>query len=77
LETPLKSLKSKSGVRDEVPCSVFEAGGFDVQLYATEQIALRRALKRLGRLVVLREEVLTSGRKLLPGIRVNTSEFRN
>lgn len=40
------------------------AGGFDESLYATEEIALSRALKRLGRVVILRESVETSGRKL-------------
>lgn len=43
----------------------FEAiGGFDETLYATEEIALSRALKRRGRFVVLRESVETSARKL-------------
>ena len=43
----------------------FESGGgFDPRLYATEEIALSRALKRIGRFVVLREHVVTSGRKL-------------
>ena len=45
--------------------SAFDAvGGFDRSLYATEEIALSRALKRVGRFVLLREEVTTSGRKL-------------
>lgn len=39
------------------------AGGFDEQFYASEEIHFSRALKRLGRFVVLREQVLTSGRK--------------
>lgn len=41
------------------------AGGFDPSLYAAEEIALCRALKRLrrGPFIVLREPVLTSGRK--------------
>ena len=39
-------------------------GGFDEALYAAEEIALCRALGRRGRFVVLRETVLTSGRKL-------------
>jgi len=46
--------------------SAFEAtGGFDPALYAAEEIALSRSLKRLrrGPFVVLREPVLTSGRK--------------
>jgi glycosyltransferase involved in cell wall biosynthesis len=43
----------------------FEAlGGFDEALYAAEELALCRALARRGRFVVLRETVLTSGRKL-------------
>ena len=41
-----------------------DAGGFDQKLYASEEIALSRALKRQGRFVVLRESVVTSGRKL-------------
>ena len=47
--------------------SAFEAvGGFDSALYASEEIALSRALKRLrrGPFVVLREPVITSGRKV-------------
>ena len=43
----------------------FEAvGGFDEPLNAAEEIALCRARARRGRFVVLRETVLTSGRKL-------------
>jgi glycosyltransferase involved in cell wall biosynthesis len=38
-------------------------GGFDEQLYAAEELALSRALGRLGRFIVLREPVMTSGRK--------------
>lgn len=41
-----------------------EVGGFDETLYATEEIWLSRALKRVGRFVLLRESVTTSGRKL-------------
>lgn len=39
-------------------------GGFDEQYYAGEEVALSRALARRGSFVILREEVLTSGRKL-------------
>lgn len=39
-------------------------GGFDERFYAAEEVALSRALARRGRFVVLRERVLTSGRKL-------------
>lgn len=45
--------------------SAFEAaGGFDERLFAAEEIALSIALKRIGRFVIVREAVLTSGRKL-------------
>ena len=40
------------------------AGGFDEALYSTEEVAFGRRLKRLGRFVILREFVFTSGRKL-------------
>ena len=44
--------------------AAFEAaGGFDERLYAGEEIAFGRALRRHGRLVILRETVKTSGRK--------------
>ena len=39
-------------------------GGFDEQLFATEEIAFSRALARQGRVVILRETVESSGRKL-------------
>jgi len=39
-------------------------GGFDETLFASEEIAMSRALKRQGRFVVLRETVTSSGRKL-------------
>src|SRR4029453_3582500 len=39
-------------------------GGFDETLFASEEIAMSRALKRQGRFVVLREGVGSSGRKL-------------
>ena len=42
----------------------FEAtGGFDEEFYASEEIHFSRAMKRQGRFVVLRETVMTSGRK--------------
>lgn len=45
--------------------TVFDAvGGFDQRLYAAEEIAFGRAIRRHGRLVILREIVITSGRKL-------------
>ncbi len=39
-------------------------GGFDEQLYVTEDVALGRALRRAGPVVILREEVWTSPRKM-------------
>lgn len=38
--------------------------GFNAQLYAAEEVAISLALRRLGRFVILRESVTTSGRKL-------------
>jgi glycosyltransferase involved in cell wall biosynthesis len=38
-------------------------GGFDEEFYASEEIHFSRAMKKQGRFVVLREHVLTSGRK--------------
>ncbi len=43
----------------------FEAvGGFDETLYASEELSLCRALHTQGEFTILRESVLTSGRKL-------------
>ena len=43
----------------------FEAiGGFDEQYFVGEEVYLSLALKKLGRFKVLREPILTSGRKL-------------
>jgi glycosyltransferase involved in cell wall biosynthesis len=39
-------------------------GGFDEERYWAEEVVMSRALGRVGRFVVLREFVLTSGRKL-------------
>jgi len=39
------------------------AGGFDERYFASEEIHLSRALKRLGRFVILPDTVLTSARK--------------
>ncbi len=40
------------------------AGGFDESLFAAEEAAMSKALRHQGRFVVLRETVVTSGRKL-------------
>ena len=43
----------------------FEAiGGFDERFYASEEVWISKALKRHGRFVVLRDVVITSGRKI-------------
>ena len=39
-------------------------GGFDESLFGAEEAAMSRALHRRGRFVVLRQSVITSGRKL-------------
>lgn len=39
-------------------------GGFDETLFAAEEVALSRTLRQHGRFVLLREHVMTSGRKL-------------
>jgi glycosyltransferase involved in cell wall biosynthesis len=41
-----------------------QAGGFDERLYAGEELAFSRALRTHGRFVMLREHVVTSGRKM-------------
>lgn len=38
-------------------------GGFDERYYATEEIVLSRALKKRGRMVIVKEPVVTSARK--------------
>lgn len=45
-------------------CAFDAVGGFDEKLFASEEITMSRALKRQGRFVVLRESVMSSGRKL-------------
>lgn len=40
------------------------AGGFDEQFFVGEEVYFSQALKKLGRFKILREAVLTSGRKL-------------
>ena len=41
-----------------------DSGGFDEGMYWAEEVSFSRRLARLGRLVILREFVITSGRKL-------------
>jgi glycosyltransferase involved in cell wall biosynthesis len=40
------------------------AGGFDESLFASEEITMAQSLKAHGRFVIIREPVITSGRKL-------------
>jgi GT2 family glycosyltransferase len=40
------------------------AGGFDVRLFAGEELYFSRAMRKRGRFVILRDEVVTSGRKV-------------
>jgi hypothetical protein len=45
--------------------AAFEAaGGFDERYFAAEELHFFRALKRIGRVVIPRAKVITSGRKL-------------
>jgi hypothetical protein len=39
-------------------------GGFDEAFYGAEELVMSQALKRHGKFVVLRQAVMTSGRKL-------------
>ncbi|MEM6330964.1 MAG: glycosyltransferase, partial [Planctomycetota bacterium] len=59
------------GLRLAAGCFVFatrdafhQAGGFDPRLYASEEVSLSTELKKLGRFVIVRDRVITSGRKL-------------
>jgi glycosyltransferase involved in cell wall biosynthesis len=45
-------------------CNFEATGGFDEQYFAGEEVYFSLALRKLGRFKVLRESVLTSGRKL-------------
>jgi GT2 family glycosyltransferase len=66
LATPLyRVLKLASGCFLFCTRDAFQSvGGFDENLFAAEEAAMSRALRRHGPFIVLREQVLTSGRKL-------------
>lgn len=58
------------GLKLAAGCFVFarrdafeKVGGFDERYYASEEIHLSRALKRLGRFVIVKGSVISSGRK--------------
>jgi glycosyltransferase involved in cell wall biosynthesis len=58
-------LKTAAGCYLFARRDAFDAiGGFDREMFAGEELVFCRALKRHGRFVVLREHVVTSGRKL-------------
>ena len=68
-----KPLKYAAGCFVFCTRNAFEtAGGFDEQYFASEEIWLSKALKAQGRFVVLREQVITSGRKvrMYPGFQM-------
>lgn len=44
--------------------ALHEAGGWDEQLFASEEVALARRLGKLGRFAIVQTPVVTSGRKL-------------
>ena len=65
LTTTMRAMRLAAGCFVFCTRTAFEAaGGFDERLFGAEEIALSVALKKLGRFVMLRETVLTSGRKL-------------
>ena len=39
-------------------------GGFDETLFVSEEVYFSLAIKKLGRFIILREPIITSGRKL-------------
>jgi glycosyltransferase involved in cell wall biosynthesis len=60
-----RALRLASGCYLFCTREAFEAaGGFDEKLFAAEEAALSRALGKQGRFVILREQVITSGRKM-------------
>jgi glycosyltransferase involved in cell wall biosynthesis len=61
----MRAMRWAAGCYVFVTRRAFEAaGGFDERVFVSEEIYLSRALARIGRVVILREEVVTSGRKL-------------
>lgn len=61
----MRSLRLAAGCFVFCTRTAFEAaGGFDERLFGAEEIALSVALKKIGRFVIVRETVMTSGRKL-------------
>ena len=60
----MRALSWAAGCFVFVRRDAFEAvGGFDERYFATEELVLSRALKQRGRMVIVNEPVVTSGRK--------------
>ncbi len=60
----MRTLRWAAGCFLFVRADVFQrVGGFDERYFASEEIHLSRAVKKHGRFVILRERVITSGRK--------------
>jgi glycosyltransferase involved in cell wall biosynthesis len=65
LRTGMRASRLAAGCFIFCSRAAFDAiGGFDERLFAAEEIAFSRALGRYGPVVILRETVMTSGRKL-------------
>lgn len=65
LDAMMKSFRLAAGCFVFCTRAAFDAvGGFDERMYGAEEIGLSRALHRHGRFVVLRQTVISSGRKL-------------
>ena len=63
--TFMRSMHWAAGCYVAVTRTAFEAaGGFDERVFVCEELFLSQALKKLGPVVILREQVITSGRKL-------------
>lgn len=64
LHLAMRSMRLAAGAYLFCSRRAFEAtGGFDEALYVTEELVFSRALRRVGPVVVLRDHVVTSGRK--------------
>ena len=65
VDTFMRSMHWAAGCYVAVTRNAFEtAGGFDERVFVCEELFLSQALKKMGPVVILREQVVTSGRKL-------------
>ena len=65
VNTFMRSMHWAAGCYVFVHRAAFDAvGGFDERIFVSEELFLSQALKEIGRVVILRERVVTSGRKL-------------